>query len=256
MLSRQGGPYRPGKYQTRQSAHDAARPEHAKRDAYDWATLWVATVGVFIVAVSAIIQAWTALQGQEQVEATRQQVALMAAQQRPWLAPDMPKDGFLLLSENGFVVGFDLPVKNAGEVAATEVRTDATIMGDNINGPVLDYSEASLTHCRMEPVGPADALFPGETKNVGVVATADLRKLRNVQHTVSGKRYLTPVVVGCITYRSAADGKLKRTPFAYRVIDKNWKTAGRDWRISQALPYGDRTELDFDRPASGAANPN
>lgn len=256
MSSRSRGPYRPGHYQAPEAPAHRQRPEHAKRDSYDWATLWIAGIGVFIVAVSAVIQAWAGWQGQQQVGATRRQLEMMAAQDRPWVSPDIPSGGNLWISKPNAVLGYDLPLKNTGQVAATEVRVEVAVMGDPVEGDAMDYSVPALKLCERTKAGPSEAMYPGETKILGQAAPVNLLSTKNLIHKYDGGFYMTPVIVGCITYRSPTDGQMKRTPFAFEVIDPNWKRNNRHWRFIKALRLSGHPHVDFERATSGGGDPN
>ena len=224
MSSRPRGPYRPGQYQAPQAPSRPQKPEHAKRDAYDWATLWIAGVGVLIVAVSAVIQAWAAILSQHQIAVMKEQIAVAAAEQRPWISPSMPIDGELSAwNKEQVFVGFQIPVKNTGSVAARDVNLEVDIIGGY---PSNEGKSADLISGKLKKLcaraddesstGATISLFPGEVTNIDVARVVNILD-DNIAVADRGKVYLKLFVAGCISYRHSAAVDARHTPFGYEI---------------------------------------
>lgn len=266
MSSRPRGPYGPGHYKAPQAPAHPGKPEHAKRDSYDWATFWVAVFGVGIVAVSAIIQAWAAILSQQQVAATREQIVVMTAQQRPWLSAANPNSGQIIFHRDDHsVLSYRMIVRNVGQATASEVRVQSEILGGDSTDPdTISRKVAELCARTDDPSGSLlTALFPGESADLGDIVGFNPSKTKSALATYEGKEYMTAIVVGCVGYRFYVDQKVRHTPFAFDVVRPDHEKRSDAYQFGEGRFYsavpivgGQNPDIAFVRTPVGAGSPD
>jgi hypothetical protein len=186
-----------------------------RRDRYDWLTLWVATIGLVVVAASTAITAYQAYIG-------RQAVVVALAQQRAWLKTEVKAEAPLAVwKEGGAVTYVSLSAANVGPVPAIGVAFRAKLIPTPLGDyrPEVPRSFFEVCEGRLaKDLG--QTVFPGETVGSPLRYVSASTTPQDVSKVASdGKIGL--ILATCSAYLSGTDGAVHRTVKAYMVLDKS-----------------------------------
>ncbi len=187
---------------------EPAQPPRAKRDAYDWATLAVAVIGVIVVAWSAVVSAWN-------TELVREQVSVMRNQDRPWITSELVPEHFGVDIQDGVIEVFaEERLKNVGELVATNVVSRHRLMLSDQPQQRSRIKEIQDTLCAQADASlEGTAVFPDQT------ATNHWVIRGSTDSEFPGSEFKL-FVVGCVAYNFFDIDDVHVTPFAYQLTRK------------------------------------
>jgi hypothetical protein len=170
MTDRKRRPYRPGHYQAPNGAGHPHKPEHAKRDPYDWVTLVVAIVGVVVVCISTAISAYQAI-------ITRSEVNHAINSQRAWVRVDIIPKEEISFSRDRFYFPYDIVFTNSGSIPARYVVFD--VEAEISQFGTIKNIEAFLGKKCSATEGIGFNVFPGETVRIDRTVFIESGAIRN-----------------------------------------------------------------------------
>ncbi len=184
---------------------EPAQPLRAKRDAYDWATLAVAVIGVVVVAWSAVVSAWN-------TELVREQIGVMRNQDRPWITSELMPEHYGVEVQDGVIeVFFEERLKNVGELVATNVvsRHRLVLSEQPQQGSRIKELQDALC-AQADASVEGTAIFPDQTATNHWVVRGSTR-------SESPGSEFKLFVVGCVAYNFFDIDDVHVTPFAYQL---------------------------------------
>lgn len=226
MSSRPRGPFRPGHYKAQAIPAHPDKPGHAKRDTYDWVTLWTAMIGVAVVAAATVFTAYQAL-------VTKQQLDAALSQQRPWVRIEIIPDGDLVVDSNGAYLPIKLRLTNVGPLPAVGAWTDTGavphITIPEVVDDVPDPPRGGMCDASIFPGG-GMTVFPGETVERKEIVRLERRSL----DALKGAAF-DFAIKACVTYGNGASGLTHHTDRTVKV--------SRQWSV-ESLFLGFRKDRD------------
>ena len=187
-------------------------PEKRKLDHFNRWMLGATIFGVIVVAASTAATMWMGF-------IMREQLNVMAAQQRPWVAAELIPRWGLQFDEVGNVkMLFDVRTKNVGSAAAVSVYVISEMIFsadfqdiEAIQEKLCDRSAYEISGITRTLGG---TLFPNEERTW--LQSATLRAAEATAHK-STDESIAPIVVGCVVYRFYVVAQSRQTRFAYSV---------------------------------------
>lgn len=212
MLDRSRKAFRPGHYRTPEPPRDAARPQHAERDPYDWITLWTAIIGVALVAAGTFVAAYQAV-------VMRQELDAALGQQRAWVSLEPRPLGLRPLPGGGAELALELALHNTGQVPATNLRAKGAM--NRVVG-----AKPRITDACALPDRPAEtgySVLPNQTFRAPLV-TAKIGPEEMEAGTIDGTVQLSVSI--CVEYESGIGRVAQRTRSYFWVLRKDDKPFG------------------------------
>ena len=206
------------------------KPERPKRDWHDNATLWVAVLGVVVIAISTGISAWLGFLVRDQLIAMRDQQRVMESQQRPWIVVSRvePTSVFtgVQFDQDKISVFPSITVTNVGQAVAIGTFAQFKLLVDRPKHSTESFREVELSQdalcegAETQELSSARRLFgdvvaPGQSVEFSSGATANFD---GTDFLHSGEKdYLLLILTGCVVYQFYLSPEIHQTRFTYEV---------------------------------------
>jgi hypothetical protein len=140
--------------------------------------------------------------------------------QRPWMEPlEISVGSPLVFDDQGLRVTIASRLKNVGNVPAINVRLLAFILGGGLD--VLNEQEKFCVGVKKQPDKSGPTVFPNQVTGQSIsipLSKADIEKF-GMSKPGDTRKFITPIVIGCIDYQLPVNGEHRQTRFAYSLSE-------------------------------------
>lgn len=208
-------------------------------------TAWTALATVVIAAATSIYT-YVSIR---QLGVIGDQIEEMRSDRRPWIYADISLAAPIEFDASGMRVTLKFGLHNTGREPARFVSPEWQIYSGRVTFDMLSMQKTLCEEIRARGIGrntPGTTLFPGQeftylittTMSRGII-DADLEAQAAAGTPSQWLNTISPVIVGCTTYRPVSGGQQYQTGFIFEMWDKGTDTYALSGNLIFVLDKGE-----------------